>query len=211
MIRKVSDSYLRKAAVVVAMATVCVAVGCSPDPDPPPQPEELTLSGASALITQKWSHDELNHFTVNFHSDTLIACGLQNDLWKRVETPFRGFKVVTYQLTEAGRKALFAIDLKESGKSHEIILQGPYAIEVTGVTPGSQPDTRQAAILWNIDWDKAPAGLKACFPRGELSGSQVALFKLDGLQWSLSSFLHPEEATTPAQPTEATIPSIIRQ
>lgn len=211
MIRKVSDPHLRKASAVLAMAVICMAVGCSSDPEPPPQPEELSPSVASALIMQKWSHDELNHFTVTFHSDTLIGCGIQNDLWKRTETPFRGFTVVAYQLTEAGRKALFAIDLKESGKFHEIILQGPYLVEVTGITPGSQPDMRQAAIRWEVDWDKAPAGLKACLPRFELSGLQVALFKIDGPQWSFLSFLHPEDATAPPQATDATLPSILRQ
>jgi hypothetical protein len=211
MIRKVSDPYLRKAAVVLAMAAVCMAAGCSSDPEPPPTPEDLSPNGASALIMQKWSHDEVNHFTVTFHSDTLIPCGLQNDLWKRVETPFRGFTVVAYQLTAAGRKALFAIDLKESGKFHEVILQGPYVVEVTGITPGSQPDTRQAAIRWDIDWNKAPAALKACLPRFELSGSQVALFKLDGQQWSFLSFLHPEDAAAPPSATDATLPSFIRQ
>jgi hypothetical protein len=211
MIRNVSDPYLRKAAVVLAMAAVCMAVGCSSDPEPPPQPEDLSPGGASALIMQKWSNDELNHFTVTFHSDTLIACGIQNDLWKRIETPYRGFTVLSYQLTGAGRKALFAIDLKESGKFHEVILQGPYLFEVTGITPGSQPDMRQAAIHWDIDWNKAPAGLKACLPRFELSGSQVALFKLDGQQWGLLSFLHPEDAAAPPQATDATLPSFIHQ
>ena len=211
MLRKVSDPNLRTAAVLLAMASVFMAVGCSSEPDPPPQPEDLSPSGASALIMQKWSQDELNHFTVTFHSDTVIACGAQNDLWKRVETPFRGLTVISYQLTAAGRKALFAIDLKESGKFHEVILQGPYSVEVTGITPGGQPDTRQAAIRWDIDWTKAPAGLKACLPRFELHGSQVALFKLDGQQWSLLSFLHPEDAAAPAQATDATLPSFIRQ
>jgi hypothetical protein len=211
MIRKVSDPYLRKAAVVLAMAAVCMAVGCSSDPEPPPPPEDLSPSGARALIMQKWSHDEMNHFTVTFHSDTVIACGIQNDLWKRIETPFRGFTVVTYQLTGAGRKALFAIDLKESGKFHEVILQGPYVVELTGIAPGSQPDMRQAAIRWDIDWNKAPAGLKACLPRFELSGSQVALFKLDGQQWSFLSFLRPEDAVAPPPATDVAFPSIIRQ
>lgn len=201
--RKVADPYLRKAAVVLAMAAVGMAVGCSSDPapPPPPQPDDLSPIGASTLISQKWSHDELNHFTVTFHSDPLIECGIQNDLWKHVETPYQGFKISTYDLTEAGRKALFAIDLKESGKFHEVILQGPYLLEVTGITPGSEPDTRQAAIRWEIDWNKAPAGLKACLPRFELSGSQVALFKLVGQEWSFLSFLKPADATAPPQAT----------
>ncbi|SPF51030.1 exported hypothetical protein [Candidatus Sulfopaludibacter sp. SbA4] len=203
MMRKVADPYLRKAAVVLAMAAVGMAVGCSsdPDPPPPPQPDDLSPIGASTLISQKWSHDELNHFTVTFHSDTLIGCGIQNDLWKHVETPWLGNTISTHALTEAGRKALFAIDLKESGKFHEVILQGPYLLEVTGITPGSEPDTRQAAIRWEIDWNKAPAGLKACLPRFELSGSQVALFKLVGQEWSFLSFLKPADATAPPQAT----------
>ena len=190
--RKVADSHLRKAAVILTMAAVCMAVGCSSDPPPPPQPEDLSPIGASTLISQKWSHDELNHFTVTFHSDTLIGCGVQNDLWKHVETPHLGLTISTYELTEAGRKALFGIDLKESGKFHEVILRGPYLLEVIGITPGSEPDTRQVAIRWEIDWNKAPAGLKACLPRFELSGSQVALFKLVGQEWSLLSFLKPQ-------------------
>ncbi|HJZ95304.1 MAG TPA: hypothetical protein VKE70_02300 [Candidatus Solibacter sp.] len=198
MTRKVTDLYLRKAAVVFAMAAVCMAVGCSADPPPP---EDLSSIAASTLISQKWAQNELNHFTVTFHSDTLIGCGVQNDLWKRVETPYQGVTISTYQLTETGRKAIFAIDLKESGKSHEVILQGPYLNEVTGITPGSQPDTRQVAIRWDIDWNKAPAALKACLPRSELSGSQVALFKLTGQEWSFLSFLKPEEVTTPPQAT----------
>jgi hypothetical protein len=201
MVRKVSDSHKRKAAVILAMAAVCMAVGCSSDPPPPPQPDDLSLIGANTLIVQKWSHDELNHFTVTFHSDTLIGCGVQNDLWKHVETPYMGFTISTYELTEAGRKALFAIDLKESGKFHEVILQGPYLLEVTGITPGSDPDTRQAAIRWDIDWNKAPAGLKACIPRFEMSGSQVALFKLVGPEWSFLSFLKPADVTAPPQAT----------
>jgi len=186
------------------MAALCMAVGCSSDPDPPQQPDDLSPMVASALITQKWSHDELNHFTVTFHSDTLIACGMQNDLWKKVEIPHQGFIINTYQLTDAGRKALFAIDLKESGKFHDVTLQGPYLLEVNGITPGSQPDMRQAAVRWEIDWEKAPAGLKACLPRFELSGSQVALFKINGTEWTFVSFLKPQDVATPPQPTAST-------
>lgn len=212
--RQAADPYPRNAALLLAMAVVCMAVGCSSDPDVPPPPEELSPSVASALITQKWSQDELNHFTVTFHSDTLIACGIQNGLWKRVETPYRGLTVVTYELTDAGRKDLFAIDLKESGKFHDVILQGPYVVEVTGITPGSQPDMRQAAIRWDIDWDKAPAGVKACFPRVELSGTQVALFKIAGPQWSFLSFANPADAPAAAAPppvTDMNLPGLVRQ
>ena len=190
-----AETYSRRAAVIFAMAAVCMAVGCSSDPEP----EDLSPVGASALISQKWSNDELNHFTVTFHSDTLIGCGIQNDLWKRVEIPHQGFTISTYQLTEAGHKALFAIDLKESGRYHEVVLQGPYLLEVTGITPGSQPDMRQVAIRWEIDWNKAPAGLKACLPRFELSGSQVALFKLSGQEWRFLSFVKPTDETAPPQ------------
>lgn len=208
MMRKAANPEPRKAAALLAVAAVCITAGCSSAPDPPPQPEELSPSVASALILQKWSNNELNHFTVTFHSDTLIDCGIQNDLWKRVERPYRGFQVVTYELTDAGRKALFAIDLKDSGKLHEVILQGPYAVEVTGITPGSDPDTRQAAIRWDLDWEKAPAGLKACFPRVELSGSQTALFKISGPQWSFLSFLTPTTAPASVQANDITVPSI---
>ncbi len=193
------------------MAAVCMAVGCSSEPDPPPQAEDLSPIMASNLISQKWSHDELNHFTVTFHSDTLIGCGLQNDLWRPLETHHLGFTINTYELTEAGRKALFAIDLKESGKFHELILHGPYVLEVTGITPGSDPDTRQAAIRWDIDWGKAPAGLKACLPRFELSGSQVAFFKLTGLEWSFLSFLKPADVAAPSQATSGPAsPNLLR-
>ena len=201
MMRKVAYPYLRKAAVALAMAAVCMAVGCSSDPDPPPQPDDLSPIGASTLISQKWSHDELSHFTVTFHSDTLIGCGIQNDLWKRVETPWLGLTVSTYELTEAGRKALFTINLKESGKFHEVTLQGPYLLQVTGITPGSQPDMREVAIHWEIDWNKTPAGLKACLPRFELSGSQVAVFKLVGQEWSFLSYLKPADVAAPPQAT----------
>ena len=194
--RKMAGLHPRNVAVVLALAAGCLAVGCSSDPDPP---DELTPAAASSLILQRWSHDEVNHFTVTFHSDTVIGCGILNDLWKRVETPHQGFTISTYQLTEAGRKALFAIDLKESGKFHEVILQGPYLLEVTGITPGSQPDMRQVTIRWEIDWAKAPAGLKACLPRFELSGSQVALFQVAGPEWKFLSFLKPADVVPPPQ------------
>lgn len=190
------------------MAAVCLAAaGCSSEPDPPPQPEELSPAVASSLISQKWSQGEQNHFTVTFHSDTIIACGIQNDLWKHVETPHLGATISTYELTESGKKALFAIDLKESGKFHEIILQGPYLVEVTGITPGGS-DLRQAAIRWDIDWDKAPAGLKACLPRFELSGTQTVLFKLNGLQWSFLSFGKLGDVATPSQSTDPAVPFV---
>ncbi len=58
---------------------------------------------------------------------------------------------------------------------------------------------RQVAIRWELDWNKAPAGLKACLPRFELSGSQVALFKLSGQEWKVLSFLKPADVTPPPQ------------
>lgn len=190
------DLCTRKVAVVVATAALSLATGCSSDPDPPP---DLSAADASALISQKWSHDEVNHFAVTFHSDTLIGCGEQNGLWKRVEAEHQGFTVSTYQLTGDGRKALYAIDLKENGKFHEVILQGPYNLEVTGITPGGDPDTRQVSIRWELDWTKAPAGVKTCLPRFELSGSQVAIFKLFGQEWRFISFTKPTDAAAAPQ------------
>jgi hypothetical protein len=192
------------------MAALCMAVGCSSDPEPPPEPEDLSPTQASTLILRRWSHDELNHFTVTFHSDTLIGCGIQNDLWRRVETPYLGLTISTYKLTEAGGKALFTIDLKESGKYHEVVLKGPYLVEVNGITPGSQPDTRQVAIRWDIDWNRAPAGMKACLPRFELSGSQVALFQLSGQEWNFLSFLKPADVVAPPPATAPTSPLLVR-
>src|SRR5215831_6490454 len=172
--------------IVLAMAAACMA-GCSSDPAPI---ADLSPDMASALISQKWSHDELNHFTVTFHSDSLISCGIQNGMWKLIETPHDGFTISTYQLTELGRKALFAINLKETGRYHEVILQGPYTVEVMGLA-GSGPNTRQVNVRWDIDWNKAPAGLKACLPRFELTGKQVAQFKLFGQEWRFLSFQNP--------------------
>ena len=185
---------LQNLLVVLAVAALGMAAGCGSDPEP----ADLTPADATTLISQKWSHDEPNHFTVTFHSDTLIGCGIQNNLWKRVDVEHQGFTFSTYQLTDAGRNALFAIDLKDSGKFHEVTLRGPYRVEATGITPGSQPDMRQVQVRWEIDWDKAPAPLKACLPRFELSGSQVALFQLSGLEWKFVSFLKPADAAPQA-------------
>jgi hypothetical protein len=101
-------------------------------------------------------------------------------------------------LTEKGSKALFSIDLKESGKGHEMTLRGPYRFEILGITPGTQPDSRNVELRWEVDWDKAPAELKACVPKFELSGHEVALFKQSGRDWQLLSYLKPEDA--PAAP-----------
>lgn len=197
MIRKMADSHLRSVIAVISMVAGCMAVGCSSEP----KPAELTTAGASTLISQRWSRDEMNHFKVSFNSDTVVGCGVQNDLWKPVETVDRGFTRSTYQLTERGSKALFAIDLKESGKLHEITLRGPYRFEVTGITPGSQPDIRQVEIHWELDWAKAPTEVKACVPKFELSGSQVALFKLFGLEWRFLSYIKPEDVVAPPEGT----------
>jgi hypothetical protein len=188
----------RATAALLAIAAASITVGCSSDPDPPPPPPDLSPALASMLINQKWTQDGWPHYTVTFHSDTLIACGEQNNLWKRVETPRDGVTLVAYNLTDAGRKAMFSADLKESGKFHEVILQGPYLNEINNIAPLS-PDMRQVAFHWEIDWNKAPAEMKACLPRFELSGSQAALFKLDGQLWTLASFLKPGEV--PAAPT----------
>ena len=196
-IRLMTNSHVRLVIAILAMAAGCLTSGCSSEPKVP----ELTAASASALISQRWSRDELNHFTVTFHSDTLIGCGVQNDLWKLVETQDRGFTRSTYQLTEKGSKALFAIDLKESGKLHEITLRGPYRFEVTSITPASTPDIRQVEIHWQLDWDKAPAEVKACVPKFELSGEQMALFKLFDLEWRFLSYIKPEDVTAPPQGT----------
>ncbi|HLK51063.1 MAG TPA: hypothetical protein VKT49_23135 [Bryobacteraceae bacterium] len=192
---KMSGPHLRNGAAILATVALSLTAGCASDPEPP----DLTASDAGALISQKWSRDEMNHFPVTFHSDTLIGCGIENGLWKRVEATHQGFTFNSYQLTEAGRKALFAIDLKESGKFHEVTLLGPYRLEVAGVALGTEPDTRQVQIRWELDWDKAPAGVKACLPRFELSGSQVALFKLNGPEWRFLSFLKPAGVPPPPQ------------
>ena len=191
--RAVTQSNLRDAIAVIAMVAGCTAPGCSSNA----QPAELTPVTASALISQKWAGDELDHFSVILHSDTLIGCGGTNDLWKLVETVDRGYTRRAYQLTEKGNKVLFAIDLKESGKGHEITLRGPYSFEITNITPGTQPDTRIVEFQWQIDWAKAPADLKLCLPKFELTGHEVALFRLDGIAWKFISYLRPEDVPPP--------------
>lgn len=202
--RKNADYLFRSVFAFAAIALTALTTGCSSEP----QPQELTTAGATAIIAQRWSRDELNHFTVSFHSDTLIACGVQNDLWKLVETVDRGFTRTAYQLTDQGSKALFAIDLKESGKLHEITLRGPYRFEVTGITPGSAPELRQVEIHWEIDWNKAPAEVKTCVPKFELSGTQMALFKLSGVEWKFISYIKPEDVVAPPQGTAVSVDKI---
>jgi len=100
-----------------------------------------------------WSQEQMNHFKVTFHSDSLIECGVKNDLWKLEEVTDRNGNAwsTTYRLTDKGSRMLTAIDLQESGRGHQILLKGPYRIEVTGITNGSQPDTRNVAFRWDID------------------------------------------------------------
>ena len=191
----IAGSHLRDVVAVVVMAASCTGLGCSSNA----QPADPTAVSAGALIAQKWAGDELNHFSVILHSDTLIECGVRNDLWKLVETVDRGYTRRAYQLTAKGNMVLFAVDLKESGKAHEITLRGPYRFEINSITPGSQPDTRIVDFRWDIDWTKAPADLKSCLPKFELTGHELALFKLSGPEWKFISYLKPEDA--PAQPS----------
>jgi hypothetical protein len=177
-------------AVVVIMAASGMTLGCSSEA----RTADLTPMGAGHIISQKWSQDLLNHFHVVLHSDTLIECGVKNDLWKLAETTDRGYTRSSYQLTEKGNKVLFSIDLKESGKGHEITLRGPYHYEIIGITPGTQPDIRNVELRWEVDWDKAPSELKACLPKFELSGHEVALFKQYDDGWKFVSYLKPEDA-----------------
>lgn len=150
----------------------------------------------------------MNHFKVTFHSDDLVECGVKSDLWKLVEVTDRNGNAwtTTYRLTEKGTKIVTAISLKESGRGHEILLKGPYRIEVNGITDGSQPGTKQVAFRWDIDWDKASDDLKACIPRFELSGNEVALFQLDNNNWRFVSYLNPEEIQAPPPPDGAPAP-----
>jgi hypothetical protein len=186
-------------ASVVMLAAGVTTIGCSSEA----RPVDLTPMAASALISQRWSRDELNHFAVSFHSDELIECGVKNDLWKLVEGSDRGYAWTAYRLTPKGTQILFAIDLKTSGKGHEITLRGPYRFDITGISPGSQPDSRIVEFQWQIDWDKAPADLKACLPKFELSGREIALFKLEGIDWRFVSYLKPEDAPTAQGATPA--------
>jgi len=163
-------------------------LGCSSEPAQP----ELSPATAGALISEKWSQDLMNHFSVSFHSDTLIECGVSNDLWKMVETTDRGYTRKAYELTPKGNKVLFAIDLQGGAKLHEITLRGPYRFEITNITPGPDADSRKVEFHWEIDWDKAPPDLKLCLPKFELAGSLVGLFKLDGQQWRFVSYSKPE-------------------
>ena len=187
------DCILRIVLAVTVLLAGGSTIGCSSEA----APADLTAPLANALISQRWSHDELNHFKVSFHSDTVVECGATHDLWKLTETSDRGYTWKAYQLTEKGSKAVFAIDLKDTGKNHEITLRGPYHFEITGITQGSQPDTRNVEFRWEVDWDKTSPDLKVCVPKFELSGREVALFKLYGRDWRFVSYLKPEDIPPP--------------
>ncbi|MGA3039979.1 MAG: hypothetical protein ABSF54_04215, partial [Bryobacteraceae bacterium] len=191
----VGELNLRNGLILLLVAAVGALVGCGSDPPPPP---ELVPMAAAQAIAQLWTHEQMNHFRVTFHSDELIDCGVKNDLWKLVEVTDKNGNAwtTTYRLTEKGGKIVTAINLKESGRGHEILLKGPYQIEVRGdgITDGSQPGTKNVAFRWDIDWDKAPEEMKACIPRFELSGHEVALFQLDDTNnWKFVSYLNPED------------------
>ena len=191
-------SYLKP---ILLLAASCALVGCASDPPPPP---DLTPQFAAATIAQLWAREQMNHFKVTFHSDDLVECGVRNDLWKLEEVTDRNGNAwsTRYQLTDKGSKIITAISLKETGRGHEILLKGPYRIEITGITDGAQPGTKQVAFRWDIDWDKAPADLKACVPRFELSGNQTALFQLDNNNWGFVSYMKPEEIQPPPPPPD---------
>lgn len=191
--RNIADSHHRNVIAVIVIAAGCTMLGCSSEPQAP----ELTAAAASAMISEKWAQDLQNHFAVSLHSDTLIECGVGNDLWKLVESTDRGYTRTAYELTPKGNKVLFAIDLKGPGRLHEVTLRGPYHLEVTNITPGPDPDSRRVEFHWEIDWDKAPPDLKLCLPKFELAGSLVGLFKLEGLEWKFMSYSKPEDSPAP--------------
>jgi hypothetical protein len=181
----------------VLAAALAALVGCASDPPPPP---DLMPQDAANAIAERMSRGELNHFKVTFHSDNLIECGVRNDLWKLVEVTDKSGNAwsTTYRLTDNGSKVVTGIDLRESGRGHQILLKGPYRIEVNGITDGAQPGTKYVAFRWDIDWDHAPEPLKECVPRFELSGKETALFQLDNNTfWQFISYLNPEDMQLP--------------
>jgi len=204
MMAAIKLSGLRKVLAALLVTAVGALVSCGSDPPPP----ELVPEAAAAAIMQLWSQEQMNHFKVTFHSDDVVECGVKNDLWKLAEVTDRNGNAwsTTYRLTEKGSKLVTAISLKESGRGHEILLKGPYRIEINGITDGSQPNTKNVAFRWDIDWEKAPDDLKACLPRFELSGNQVAPFQLDNNGWSFVSYLNPEEIQAPQPPDGAPAP-----
>jgi hypothetical protein len=202
MMPRIRDFNIRYGMTVLVGAAIGALMGCGSDPPPPP---DLVPQAAAATIAQLWSQEQMNHFKVTFHSDDLVECGVKNDLWKLVEVTDRNGNAwsTTYRLTDRGSKIVTAIGLKESGRGHEILLKGPYRIEVTSITDGGQPGTKQVAFRWDIDWDKAPDDLKACIPRFELSGTETALFQLDNnISWRFVSYMNPEEIVAPPPPPD---------
>jgi hypothetical protein len=199
MVSVLGSSSLRIGIAALCVAAIGALVGCGSDP--PPRPE-LAPQEAAAAITHLWSQEQMNHFKVTFHSDDLVECGVKNDLWKLVEVTDRSGNAwsTAYRLTGKGNQIVTAISLKENGKGHEILLKGPYRIEVNSVVDGSQPDTKNVAFRWDIDWDKASADLKACIPRFELSGNQVAVFQLENNTWKFSRYMRSEEIQDPSAP-----------
>ena len=194
--RRIANSHRRNVIDVLVITASCTLFGCSSEPVLP----ELTAPTASALISEKWSQDLLNHFAVSLHSDTLIECGVRNDLWKLVESTDRGYTRTAYELTPKGSKVLFAVDLKTDSKLHEITLRGPYRFEITNIMAGPDAASRKVEFHWEIDWDKAPPELKACLPKFELTGSLIGLFKLDGQEWKFVSYSKPESASPQGNP-----------
>lgn len=191
--RAIAESNLRSGIAVLVLAAAFTMAGCSSDPPPPP---ELTPQAVVSQIFDRWSREELSHFKVTFHSDTLIGCGVDNGLWKLAEvTDASGHAWTTnYQLTDKGHQALSAIDLKESGRGHEITLKGPYHLEINSIADGAQPNLKRVGFHWSIDWDRALPEMKTCFPRFELAGAQMALFQLaDPPAWVFASYINPDD------------------
>lgn len=145
----------------------------------------------------KWAQDEMNHFRVSFNSDTLVECGVKSGLWEL--TPLDQNKsawATTYRLTGKGSKILTAIWLQPSGRGHQVLLKGPYVVDLHSITDGKEPGTKIVAFRWEIDWDRASEDLKACLPRFELSGNKTALFRLEGNAWKFVSYLDANGAPT---------------
>lgn len=205
MLLRVKGPNPRSVVTVLLAASLGGLVGCASDPPPP----DLAPQAAAETIMQLWSQEQMNHFKVTFHSDDLVECGVKSDLWKLTEVTDRNGNAwsTTYRLTDKGSKVVTAINLKESGRGHEILLKGPYRIEVNGIADGVQPGTKNVAFRWDIDWDKAPADLKACLPRFELSGNQVAVFQLDNNAWKFVSYLTSEEIDALPQPDNSAPPA----
>src|SRR6478672_1921559 len=197
--------YTRILTAVTLLAASCAMTGCSSDPPPPP---DLSPGLARELIAQKWAQEELNHYRVTFHSDTLIECGVANGLWTLEEVKDASGNPWSkiYRLTDKGSQVVHSIDLRDSGRGHQVVLRGPYQAEVTSVSEGAQPPQKRVAFKWSIDWDKAAADLKACLPRFELTGNELAQFELvDNVTWRFAAYLNPADAPPPAQ---ASIPGV---